>query len=438
MERSATTFVATALLLVALSLPVLAQPEETSTAEQDQREFARLAAIFDPPGTPTIQDKPWVEVDVGPSNWPSKIHGWVVEKGQANLTVRDLTGKLHPLRLASPEETRPRVPEIDGGDGFRLSDISKADFFIAWSVQPQDYFAESEKFLAAGLPKEGDPEELLAIRNDREGLTSHILFSAQRAHVAQVLGRPEHARELLALARQGLKKCTSQFLFDPDVTLHAFVADRLANRLRHRVVCDAHDGLPRTDLLKQWERIARIPNHPHQQEADQMLVGYRQMIDEDAKWIEPDAKAIAQWPTDKQVDYWLYKLRDLDVGQSMNPGNCNILSGDVLAFWGRNKVVPNPAEELKKLGAEAVPMLIAHLNDTRPTRCKEHWRSYWPEGHHLLTYGDCCQQILDGITDGAMFGYKSRRARPLPKTSEQEYLAKFKKWQSEQSHPRQE
>jgi hypothetical protein len=400
--------------------------------------LARLAVIFDPPGTPTIRGKPWVEVDVGPANWATKVVGWVVERDRAHLTIRTLDGELRRLQLASPEETRPSVPETDGGDGFRLSDISKADFFIAWSVQPRDYMAESDKALAAGLPQESHPEDPFVRDFGREQLISYILASARRAHVAHVLGRPEHARELMALARQGLKKCTSQFLFDPDVSLPNFIADRLATRLRHRVVCDAHDGLSRADLLKQWELIARIPDHPHQQEADRMLVGYRQMIDEDANWIEPDAKAIAQWPTDKQVDYWLYKLRDLDVGQSMNPGNCNILSGDVLAFWGRNNVVPNPAEELKKLGAEAVPKLIAHLNDTRPTRCKEHWRIYWPEGHHLLTYGDCCQQILDGITDGAMFGYKSRRARPLPKTSADEYLAKYKTWQSKQSLPRQE
>lgn len=54
--------------------------------------------------------------------------------------------------------------------------------------------------------------------------------------------------------------------------------------------------------------------------------------------------------------------------------------------------------ELKKLGMAAVPNIIAHLDDGRPTRCKGHWRSYWPDGHYLLRYGDCCQQIFEAIT----------------------------------------
>ena len=101
---------------------------------------------------------------------------------------------------------------------------------------------------------------------------------------------------------------------------------------------------------------------------------------------------------DQKVAYWLYHLRDLAVGQWSDPGRCYVLAPSFFGVNDRDTKHPNAAMELKKLGLVALPQLIAHLDDARPTRCKGHWRSYSPDGQYLLRYGDCCQQIFESIT----------------------------------------
>jgi hypothetical protein len=108
--------------------------------------------------------------------------------------------------------------------------------------------------------------------------------------------------------------------------------------------------------------------------------------------------------TEQQASYWLYHLRDLDVGQWSDPGRCSVFGGRFGFFPSEEEnKKPNAAVELKKLGMAAIPQIIAHLDDDRPARCKGHWRRYWPDGHYLLRYGDCCQQIFQAITGKTLY-----------------------------------
>jgi hypothetical protein len=100
----------------------------------------------------------------------------------------------------------------------------------------------------------------------------------------------------------------------------------------------------------------------------------------------------------------MHRLRDADIEQTSSPGMCNVL-GDWhgLVPYQRDPKKPNPAAELKELGVAALPQIIAHLDDTRPTRCKGFWRWYWPDSCYLLCYGDCCQQIFESMTGHSVF-----------------------------------
>jgi len=191
------------------------------------------------------------------------------------------------------------------------------------------------------------------------------------------------------------------------------------------------------DLKKQWEKIAAIPFHSHRDEARDMIKNYESLIKEDVAWKEPNAKELAKLTTEQKVSYWLYHLRDLDVGQWSDPGHCYVLGGRFGFFMSdeEEKKTPNAAVELKKLGMAAIPQIIAHLDDGRPTRCKGHWRSYWPEGHYLLPYGDCCQQVFEAITGKTIHasgGYpmrdgKGTQCKELAERWWQEYQKKGEK-----------
>ena len=79
----------------------------------------------------------------------------------------------------------------------------------------------------------------------------------------------------------------------------------------------------------------------------------------------------------QQATYWLHHLRDLNVMQTSSPGMCMVLTDSPGSFESQDLAkegTPNAAVELKKLGYEALPQIIAHLDDERPTRCVGYWR----------------------------------------------------------------
>ncbi len=105
-----------------------------------------------------------------------------------------------------------------------------------------------------------------------------------------------------------------------------------------------------------------------------------------------------------------------------------MVSETVFLWSRRSKNKPNPAHELKKLGIAAVPLVIAHLDDTRPTRCKGHWRSQAPEGYYLLRYCDCCQQIFEAITGHTIFKGRTTVSSPANGCKEKECKARAERW----------
>jgi hypothetical protein len=385
------------LIYVGIASPAIA---ETSPRSGD---LDNLARIFAPRGTPSIQGKTWVAVDTGPANQPFKLQGWLLQEDAKQITLLDWYGEVHRLRKPSAGDMRPSLKDEKV---YRIltGDNGEVDYSVAWKIEPEEFATKSKKFLAAGLPKEGNREGVpgaWSMANDRFGLAHHVIEAARHAHFAHQLGQKELAAELYGHAELAYKKYADHYGFggDKKAKLHEFVAERLASNHRNRAINAGHGATSRKELRKQWEKIASIPFHDFRDEARDMVKHYGSLLMEDAVWKEPDARERAKMTTEQQVSYWLYHLRDLDVGQWSDPGHCFVLGGRFGLFMSEEeKERPNAAVELKKLGMAAIPQLIAHLDDGRPTRCKGHFRSYWPDGHYLLRYGDCCQQIFQAIT----------------------------------------
>ena len=299
-----------------------------------------------------------------------------------------------------------------------------ADFSVAWKIRVEDYAAKSKKFLLDGLPKEKDTEGIYASVSQRFGLADHVVEATRYAHFARQFGQKSHAADLYAHARKAQKKYVDMYIgpLEKAASLHVFVANRIASGHRNGAIHSAHGGTKRKELQKQWERIAALPHHKYRKEAKTMVQRYKQLSEEDTHWVEPDAKALAKMTTSRKVAYWLYHLRDLDMGQWSDPGSCSVFGQFGVGVRDAKKKKRNAAVELKKLGMAAVPQLIAHLDDPRPTRCKGHWRSYWPEGHYLLNYGDCCQQIFESIS-----GHAISRGTPAVSFSRQDKEGKQRK-----------
>jgi hypothetical protein len=83
---------------------------------------------------------------------------------------------------------------------------------------------------------------------------------------------------------------------------------------------------------------------------------------------------------------------------------------------------------LVKLGKQALPQIIAHLDDPRPTRCLGYWRSVAPETHYLLRYGDCCQQIFEAITGHTIYQRQHTAGYPIRAGRGKECRARAEQW----------
>ena len=420
------------LLLGFLYLAAAAQTSPADNKDAQPGDFERLAEIFGPPGSPSIKGKTWVAVDTGPENWPSELHGWLIEDGAKDILLLDWYGDLYTLRKPASDEKRPKIQEEKDG-GLLWSTIQEADCSVVWKVRAEDYNAKSRKFLAQGLPKDRDANNAWEGVSQRFGLADHVVDATRFAHYAYQLGQKAHAADLHAHARVAHEKYADRYIVGREraEAIHLFVADRIASTYRNVAICSAHGGTSRRELQKQWERIAAIPHHKYRNEAKAMSKHYQTLLEEDARWVEPDAKAFAKMTTDQKIAYWLYHLRDLDVGQWSDPGSCYVLGRFGFGFGNAEKEKPNAAVALRKLGMAAVPQLIAHLDDARPTRCKGHWRSYWPEGHYLLRYGDCCQQVFESITGHTIFRGTTTVSYPIHDGKQKQCKEKAEKWWQE-------
>src|SRR4029077_20857770 len=93
---------------------------------------------------------------------------------------------------------------------------------------------------------------------------------------------------------------------------------------------------------------------------------------------------------EEQVAELIFQLRDQNGHPFMQPGSCDIFD----RFGGSKK--DTAAHKLVKIGYDAVPQLIEHLDDQRFTRSVGFHRNFY-FSHHVLRVSDCALEILEEI-----------------------------------------
>lgn len=399
-----------------------------------EAKIKKLGTVFAPANTPSIAGKKWVAIETGPINYMQTIEGWLIEENPDRVLLLDFYGNQHPMRKPAADEKRQVLPTSLEGR-IRGEDLEDADNTIVWGIKEKDFDTKSQKFLDDGPPRMeeedgGDKDNIFRginrfNRRKSNGI-NQVMSAARFAYAAYVRGRKEHAIELFRYAEERHREFMSSFVAEPrelsDVL--RFATHQIAESTRNRAVYDAHHGEARGKLLQAWQEVAAMPRNKYSEEAQQMVEGYQQLIDQDTKWEEPTKEELAKFSVPQQIDYWFYHLRDHDYGQIDSPGECDVFVNNVV----RDEEKPNPAEELAKLGTAVIPALIEHMDDLRPTRCQGHWRWYSSEGRFILRYGDCCQQIFERVTREQIYRRKTTTSYPTYDGSAADCKAKAQAW----------
>jgi hypothetical protein len=387
----------------------------------------RLAPIFEVFHPGSVKGKRWVRIEVSSGGWDWKEEGWLIEDGKDSVVVLSAQGTPHTFRKPAPGERRPKRE----GKRILRGDDSATEPDTAWDIQSGSFPAFCKQFLKKGIPerKESDGADgvfrFFADRSEQEAV---IIDGCRYAVWARQVGDNDLARNLYALASRAHKKYASTYIAEDAKDLHRLIADKLAADYRTRAISAAHSGAARAEVLKTWEIPASIPYHSERDQARTMVEGYRSLITEDKVWKEPAPEALAKMTSAQKAAYWMYHLRDADAYQTSDPGHCDVVSDRSFFSARRSEKKPNPAAELVKLGTDALPLVIAHLDDTRPTRCQGHWRSFAPDSYYLLRYCDCCQQIFEAITGRTIFESRTTVSTPANDGKEKECKARAERW----------
>jgi hypothetical protein len=157
------------------------------------------------------------------------------------------------------------------------------------------------------------------------------------------------------------------------------------------VVAFGDPSVSRPDLLARCETI--IANYPHSeqvQRARQTADLLKQMIAEDQEHAKTAPKDLDQLPVQERVRELIFRLRDQNGQQDMQPGWCDI-------FRDGHGSTSTPAHQLVALGEAAVPQLIPAVASRNFTRSVGYARDFY-FSHTVLTVGDCAVTILNRIT----------------------------------------
>jgi hypothetical protein len=164
-------------------------------------------------------------------------------------------------------------------------------------------------------------------------------------------------------------------------------------------------SVTRRELLARLRALpGRFPHCEHLARAASMAKVLEQMIAEDNAHPARTPEEIAALPPQDQAAEWIFRLRDQNGEQHMQPGWVSVFQTPEV--WVHGRVGDSPAHQLVKLGDPAVPPLIAALGDPRLTRSVGYGRDF-VFSHEVVTFGDAALEILQRIA-GREF-YRSGR-----------------------------
>jgi len=186
--------------------------------------------------------KRWGVVDTGPEASREEVEGWLLEEEKDQIRLADDRGDYYRFRRPRPGERRPAGPEPKH---IPVLDEPFSRFPVAWRIRPGDFLARCRQTI------ENFRNGVSAYRTKSHELEWLPVTALRQAHWADQLGEQELAAQLREASRHKSDKAA---LAAPAI------AKRLACRYRQAAVLGATES-PRTESLRAWELVARIPFH---------------------------------------------------------------------------------------------------------------------------------------------------------------------------------
>ena len=189
------------------------------------------------------------------------------------------------------------------------------------------------------------------------------------------------------------------------------LVDALSEEFAHSIIWQnvlafGDPDVPRPELLERFQRLVeKYPNSRHAARAKETVKILTQMVDEDEEHAKQPAKPFEEMTTEQRVAELIYQLRDQNGKQFSQPGSCNIFMDprddyfDYPRTPGKGK---SPASQLVAIGPDAVPQLIAVIDDQRFTRSVGFHRSFY-FSHRVLRVGHCAVAIIEAISGEQFF-----------------------------------
>lgn len=345
-------------------------------------ECRKTLAVFEAVGLPDCRGKTLALYN--PNTWWRRgetfgfhyVLGWILSesKDDVSLSEANLTTAMYKRDRTLPE------------DWDRVKDKHPKDRPLPGELHTVDFKEFCSRLLAAGTKEDfGDFDHF------SQGGLPHGAEPALYAFWALQRDEDKLALQLLELSKKTLKARGQNR--DETPSFEETLRDTVAGNLRWQSITGANGGEPRAKLLARWRTLEKIaPNHRNG-EPREMVRLYAELAAEDEKWKDPTPEQLAAKSPPARAEIWMHRLRDHAATQWSQPGSC-----EVLGRFGSREGTANPADELVKLGWDALPVVIDRLDDKHPTRCMGFWRGFAPDSYYLLRMGDCCQQIFEAIT----------------------------------------
>ncbi len=358
----------------------------------------KVLSAFDVLDTPDLKGKRFVIFNTGEYSSQGEtidfryVYGWLLGETKENLRLADESSTCGDV---TPWKELPR-----DWDRFKAKHPQNAP--LPGYFKDVDFDLFCRELIESGKAPSAHPYAT------REKI--HLVGTAIYAYWAFKRGRDETGLKLLELVEEIFKGPHNDWVKSMK-SVSELLECSLVQELRVRAIQSANSGLPRADLIKSWKLIGdRLPENEYPGEAKAMFRHYEDLLKEDGAWIEPNKEELAKYTTTQKVDYWMFKLRELSCSQREDPGECDVLQD---GFFAEKDRALNAAQELVKLGTAALPAIIEHLDDARPTRSVGWHRMFSHGSYYLLRYGDCCQQIFHAITKHEIYSRSNTNGYPI-------------------------
>ena len=200
------------------------------------------------------------------------------------------------------------------------------------------------------------------------------IFALARVCAAQKLDGVAH--QLIDLAASLPTKKSS---------LNEALAEEIGHAMMWRAVLDFGDpSIERISLLMKFRNFRdRFPESEHVQRARDTIEILEEMLDEERR--RPEPKPQTEMTNQERIAELIFELRNQNGEQVSQPGWCDIF----LDPRGED----SPAAQLRKIGYDAIPQLMAVLKDQRFTRSVGYHRDFY-FSHEVLRVGECAEAII--------------------------------------------